>query len=99
MQERYDTDSLRSAGGAFSARSEELAGVVQRLQGSLLDVTAMCGNDEPGQRFAGTFEPAAVRLNRFLADLAGRLDSTGDGLRTMAGDLERADDDSTACAG
>jgi hypothetical protein len=99
MQERYDTDSLRSAGGAFSSHSQDLARVVVRLRGSLLNVTAMCGDDDPGHEFAGTFQPAAERLNRFLADLAGGLDSTGQGMRTLARDLEWADDDSIVRGG
>jgi uncharacterized protein YukE len=95
MQERYDTDSLRTAGSAFSSHSQDLASALHRLQGSLPNINAMSGDDDPGHKFADKFKPAADKLNQFLADMAGGLDSAGQGLRTMAANLDGADSHST----
>jgi uncharacterized protein YukE len=95
MQEHYDTDSLRTAGGAFSSHSQDLASALHRLRGSLPNITSMSGDDDPGHQFAAKFKPAADKLNQFLTDMAGGLDSAGQGLRTMAANLDGADNHST----
>jgi hypothetical protein len=95
MQEHYDTDSLRTAGSAFSSHSQDLASAHRRLLGSLPNVTAMSGDDDPGHQFAAKFKPAADKVNQFLADMPGGLGSAGEGLRTMAANLDGADNHST----
>jgi hypothetical protein len=95
MQEQYDTDSLRAAGAVLWSHSQDLTKAVQRLQGSLPNINSMSGNDDPGLKFAAAFKPAADNLNRFLADMAAGLDTGGRGLRTMATNLDEADDHST----
>jgi hypothetical protein len=95
MQEHYDTDSLRAGGSGLSSHAQDLTAAIQRLQGSLPSIAAMSGDDDPGHKFAATFKPAADKLHGLLVDMAGGLDSAGQKLRTMAANLEGADDHST----
>ena len=95
MTEEYDTDALRTAAGQLWSQSQQLTEALQRLDRGLPGVTAMCGDDDPGQKFAAKFKPSADQLHRFLSDMAEGLRSAGDGLRTVASNIEGADDHST----
>jgi hypothetical protein len=95
MQEQYDTDSLRAASAVLWSHSEDLTKVLQRLQGSLPNVNSMSGSDDPGLEFAAAVRPAAGKLNQLLVEMAAGLDTGGRGLRTMATNLDEADDHST----
>ena len=54
------------------------------------------GTDDPGQKFMAGFKPHADQLHRFVSEMAGKgLRSAGDGLRTMASNIDAADDHST----
>jgi|SRR5437879_5929641 len=95
MTEQYDTDALRTAAGLFWSQSQRLTEALQCLDRGLPGMTAMCGADDPGRQFASKFKPSADQLHKFLSDMAEGVRSAGDGLRTMASNIDGADDHST----
>src|SRR2546430_8219595 len=96
MTEEYDTDALRAAAGQFWSQSQRLTEALQRLDRGLPSLTAMCGTDDPGQKFMAGFKPHAEQLHRFVSEMAGKgLRSAGDGLLKMASNIDAADDHST----
>jgi len=95
MTEEYDTDALRAAAGQFWSQSQRLTEALQRLDRGLPSLTAMCGTDDPGQKFMTGFKPNAEQLHKWVSEMADGLRSTGDGLRTMARNIDAADDHST----
>jgi hypothetical protein len=96
VTEKYDTTSLDTAGNQFFAHSQQLGAALARLGSSLPNTTDMCGDDDQGHQFAAKFQPSADQLHRFLGLMVQGLDSAGQGLHTMASNIERADSASTA---
>lgn len=91
--------SFSEAGSGFDTLSTDLTTALESLRGSLAGAGEPWGDDDPGQAFAGGYEPNARTLLDSVAALADGLQATGRGLVRMGGNYGEGEQASTIPGG
>jgi len=79
-----DTDGLRNAAGSLSQLTTRVVNIANQLQGTLGSLGEPWGDDDTGQQFASKYLGPADQIMQGINSIGSVLDSTVQGLGTMA---------------
>ena len=88
-------ETLDKASNCFLDKDPELASIIESAKEQLRSLGDVCGQDEPGRRFAASYGPHEQAVLRNLDELPGGLGRISQGLTTMAANYRNAEQAST----